>query len=340
MIARRILPLAALLIAACASAWGQLTISPSKLPNGFVGNPYPATRLIVGGTGIIPTWTLTVGTLPAGLGLDSSTGIISGTPTATGSSTFTITATLGTAPNVTTVAQVFTLVINALTITGLPSIAPPGTQSSATVSLTGGPNVDTFTGTLALTFTPASGSAQNYDAKFASGAPYTANFTITPSAASASVPVMIGTVAGTITITTTSFVNSHGIALPVPAPVVITVSATPPVIKKVTIGTVTSSGFSISVTGFSSTRDMTNAAFTFVAPTNATLTSSVITVPLTTAFTTWYGSAASTAFGSQFTMTVQFTYTAAPGTTVPFTAVSVTMTNSKDTSNSFGPVNP
>src|SRR5713226_5615754 len=116
-------------MAACVGALGQMTISPTTLPNGFVGTPYP------------------------------TTGIISGTPTAVGSSTFTVTATLGTAPNVViTLVQVFTVGINALTITGLPSVAPPGTQSSATVSLAGGANVDTFTGTLTLTFVPASGS--------------------------------------------------------------------------------------------------------------------------------------------------------------------------------------
>ena len=230
-------------------------------------------------------------------------------------------------------------------ITGLPSLAPPGTQSSATVSLSGAPYALGITGTMTLSFAPAGGGTQAFDVKFASGSPYTAIFTIAAGktqglfGTASSQPVMIGTVAGTITITTT-LQDSNGTTLPPPAPIIVTVNTTPPVIKGVTIGTVTGSGFNISVTGFSSTRDMTNAVFTFVAPTNATLTSSAITVPLTTAFTTWYGSATSTPFGSQFTMTVQFTYTAAPGTTVPFTALSVTMTNSKGTSNAFGPVNP
>jgi hypothetical protein len=236
--------------------------------------------------------------------------------------------------------QQFTIVINALTITGLPSIGVANTQATATVSLTGGTYPLTITGTLTLAFTPAAGAAQAYDAKFANGSGTTTAFTIAPSATAASIPVMIGTVAGTITITTTNLVDSSGNMIPPPAPVVITVNGTVPVIKAVSITSVTSTGFNISVTGYSTPRDMTNAVFTFAAPTNATLASSTITVPLTTAFTTWYGSAASNAFGSQFTMTVQFTYTAAPGTTVPFTAVSVTLTNSKGTSNSFGPVNP
>jgi large repetitive protein len=45
-----------------------------------------------GGSGTY-TFAVTAGTLPAGLCLNATTGVLSGTPTATGSSTFTITAT-------------------------------------------------------------------------------------------------------------------------------------------------------------------------------------------------------------------------------------------------------
>src|SRR5258706_9310775 len=123
-----------------------------------------------------------------------------------------------------------------------------------------------------------------------------------------------------------------GNPLPPPAPATINVNATVPVITKVTVGALTTSGFSISATGYSTPRDMTSALFHFTSPTNTQLASADVTVPLTSAFTTWYGSAASNASGSQFTMTVQFTFTAPPGTTVPFTAVTLTLTNSKGTS--------
>jgi len=46
-----------------------------------------------------PTYTVTSGSLPVGLTLNGTTGVISGTPTTPGSSTFTLTVTNGTAPD-------------------------------------------------------------------------------------------------------------------------------------------------------------------------------------------------------------------------------------------------
>lgn len=64
-----------------------LTITTTSLPNGTVGTAYSATLAATGGTPPY-TWTES-GTLPAGLTLSSS-GTISGTPTAAGTSSFTI----------------------------------------------------------------------------------------------------------------------------------------------------------------------------------------------------------------------------------------------------------
>lgn len=313
-----------------------LTISPATLPNGIVNIPYTATTLTVAGV-TISNWVVTVGTLPAGLNLNASTGVVSGTPTAAGSSTFTISATPAAVVAVLPpVVQSFTVVINAapsVTISGLPSIGVAGTQPSATVSLSGGAYPFTITGTLNLAFAPASGGAQPYDAKFANGSGTTTAFTITPPATSSSVPVMIGTVAGIITITTTNLLDSNGNTLPLPAPIVITVNPTPPVIQSVVPCAITLTGFTVSVTGYSTPRDMASALFHFTFPTNTQSASADVTVPLTSPFTTWYNSSASNAFGSQFKMTVQFTFTGPPGATVPFTALTATLTNSKGASN-------
>jgi hypothetical protein len=219
-------------------------------------------------------------------------------------------------------------------ISGLPAIGVAATQPTATISLSG-PYPLNVTGTMTLTFAPASGSAQPYDAKFANGSGTTTTFTITPTPqgnTTASVPVMIGTVAGTITITT-SLRDSNGTTLPPPAPVVMTVNPTVPVITSVIPCAITLSGFSISVTGRSTPRDMTSALFHFTLPTNTQPSTLDVTVPLTTAFAAWYSNSNSNAFGSTFKMTVQFSFSGPPGSTVPFVAVTGTLTNSIGTSN-------
>jgi len=67
----------------------DLIITTPSLPNGAVGVTYNATLTANGGSSPY-TWSIDSGTLPTGLNLDSVTGIISGTPTASGDSTITM----------------------------------------------------------------------------------------------------------------------------------------------------------------------------------------------------------------------------------------------------------
>jgi hypothetical protein len=65
-----------------------IALSPTTLPNGFIGQPY--SQAITAGAGLAPfTFSVSVGALPPGLTL-SPTGLLSGTPTATGSFAFTV----------------------------------------------------------------------------------------------------------------------------------------------------------------------------------------------------------------------------------------------------------
>ena len=68
-----------------------ITISPSSVPNATVDQPYNQTFTATGGTA--PYNFSIVGALPAGLHMDNQTGVLSGTPTASGDFSFTITAT-------------------------------------------------------------------------------------------------------------------------------------------------------------------------------------------------------------------------------------------------------
>jgi hypothetical protein len=71
--------------------WGPLTITPGPLPPGATGLRYSHLMQSTGATGTLH-WALSAGALPAGLSLSSS-GVIAGTPTVAGSSSFTVTVT-------------------------------------------------------------------------------------------------------------------------------------------------------------------------------------------------------------------------------------------------------
>ena len=66
----------------------HVKIETPSLPNGAVNVSYNATLAADGGAAPY-TWSIDKGTLPAGLSLDSGTGIVSGVPTASGDFTFT-----------------------------------------------------------------------------------------------------------------------------------------------------------------------------------------------------------------------------------------------------------
>jgi hypothetical protein len=112
------------------------SITTATLPDGEVGAPYSQTLAGTGGTGPY-TWSVTAGTLPAGLSLDGTTGVISGTPTSSGPFTFTVTLTDA---NNQTASQTYTvgmLTGPSITTTILPG-GEVGAPYSQTVIGTGG----------------------------------------------------------------------------------------------------------------------------------------------------------------------------------------------------------
>jgi Putative Ig domain len=118
-----------------------LTIATSTLPAGTKGTAYSNSLQASGGTTPY-TWSITSGTLPAGLTLASTTGLISGTPTASGTTSLTFKVADSSSPAQTKSVQL-SLVIAAqsapaLTInTTLPSGAV-GTAYSSPMTATGG----------------------------------------------------------------------------------------------------------------------------------------------------------------------------------------------------------
>jgi Putative Ig domain len=90
---------------------GMLTLGPTTLANATVNSAYGVTLSATGGTGTY-TFAVTSGSLPSWLALNANTGALSGMPTTSGTSSFTITATDSNTTGLTG-SQVYTLLVNA-----------------------------------------------------------------------------------------------------------------------------------------------------------------------------------------------------------------------------------
>ena len=73
-------------------AFTSVSVAPATIPSGTVGAPYQQVITAVGGVGGPYTFAVISGALPAGIALGAD-GTLSGTPTAAGTFTFTVTAT-------------------------------------------------------------------------------------------------------------------------------------------------------------------------------------------------------------------------------------------------------
>ena len=174
-----------------------IAVNPAALPAATVGAPYSQGVTATGGTGTY-TYSVTAGSLPAGLTLNASTGVISGTPTGAATSNFTVTATDG---NGATGSRAFSFVVNGAMAVN-PATLPNGTAGTAysqTVSATGGNGSYTFSVTAgslpagltlnastgALTGTPSTASSSNFTLTAVDGTGATASraYTVTINAA-------------------------------------------------------------------------------------------------------------------------------------------------------------
>ncbi len=108
-----------------------LVVTTASLPNGSPGVAYSQALSATGGLGT-RTWTLVAGVLPAGLGLSTS-GVVSGVPTGTGTSSFTVQVTDSASP-AQTATRALTLTIGSATVSV--SAAPSGLVGGQTFALT------------------------------------------------------------------------------------------------------------------------------------------------------------------------------------------------------------
>lgn len=152
------------------------TVSTTVLLNATVGTAYSTTLQAAGGDGTY-LWAITTGTLPDGISLNNASGVISGTPTAAGTTNFTV--------QVTSAGQTATQALSLTVVHPTPAIttaAMPGgvvgTAYSHTLTATGGDGTYTWaitTGTLpnGISLDNATGVISGTPT-----APGTANFTV------------------------------------------------------------------------------------------------------------------------------------------------------------------
>ncbi|MGB6249595.1 MAG: Ig domain-containing protein [Terriglobales bacterium] len=90
-----------------------LQITTTSFPAGTINTSYSAPVNATGGVPPYKNWNINSGSLPTGLSISSTTGVISGTPTATGNSTFTVQVTDSESSPVTVTSGSLSITINA-----------------------------------------------------------------------------------------------------------------------------------------------------------------------------------------------------------------------------------
>jgi large repetitive protein len=304
--------------------------STSTLPNGFVATPYSQTLTATGGRTPY-SWSITTAGVPSGIALDG-TGVISGLPGAAGTFTFTVQVT---DQDNNVARQSVTLAILAgsppnVTITGLPDIIDPAQQPTFALQLDSGYPAP-IDGTLTLVFTPDPAIGVDDPAvQFAtSGRVMTFTVPANSTQAAWSAPVVAfqsGTVSGNIQLNVK--LESGGTDITPPgASRTIRVDRLAPRIVKVQV-VPTSSGFDVHLTGYATTREVTQGTFRFSGAASAAPI--VVTVPLSSTSAMWFQSAQSDTFGGQFGLIQSFSWQGQPASGL--NAVSVSLTNAQGAS--------
>ncbi len=194
-------------------------------------------------------------------------------------------------------------------------------------------------GTLSLTF-DTSAFANDPTIQFSTGG-RTARFRIAKGSTEAifpgnvsTNPFLTGTVAGTITLSATFETEAGGVDItPDTVPEVsFAVGKAQPSLLRVVLGNTGQGGFSLQVTGFATSRTVSELQITFAGIPGSNVTTPSLTADVASVFGTYYGGNQSAGFGSQFTATVNFTVN--DGSFEDLSSVSITAANENGQSNS------
>jgi hypothetical protein len=213
----------------------------------------------------------------------------------------------------------------------IPPTTGSGEQPIVTIGLNS-PYPSDLQGTLTLAFAPSGSNGIDDQAiRFSTGG-RTLNFTVPAgSTTTPQVALQTGTVAGTITVTLTLAAGGVDVTPAGLTPITLVIAASAPVITSVSFTNNDQGQITVIASGFSNTREVSQAEFVFSGSGADSLRSSKVDVPATGLFAPWYSSSTSDQFGSAFTYTQNFQLSR-PDAGV--TGVAVTLANSVGTSGS------
>ena len=184
-----------------------INTSATAVPNGTVNTPYSTTTIqAIGGTAPY-TWSVASGSLPSGLTLDTTSGALSGTPSAAGVFNFTLQVADASSPQNTAQLALSISIAKANTTTVITSAASPtlvGQPFTVSWNVTISPPAGSGPATPSGTVTVSDGNGAS-----CSGSVPTGSCTLTPAATTASTFALTATYAGDSNFNGSNVAQSH-----------------------------------------------------------------------------------------------------------------------------------
>lgn len=313
----------------------SLAITTDSLPNGQFGRPYPNTIMqATGGTGYVWEMRPLVSGLPPGLTLTGA-GTLAGTPTAAG--VYSLSFTLGAAGGVFTQRTYF-LTIAAPTVNLTLSDPAKAPNAQTTIAPTLSASYPTaLTGRLRLTYTSSATNTANDPAFQFSNGSREIDFTTPANSTAINVTgglrLQNGTTAGEVVIELVSLISGPAQFVTTPQEIAkYSISQAVPVITAATVVSKNASAITLQIRGYSTSRALTHATFTFTAA-GGTAVTNANAVSIETVANNHYRQPASAATGGTFNYDQTFSVTGTGGAdATSLNGVNITINNAQGSS--------